>query len=103
MPEVFAQFLEGAAEADKANAGIAGGRLNNHGTGLQQTLLLGIINHGLGNAILYAAGRVEVFQLSQNLCFQVFGLLNVNQLQQRGLANQLVGRCINFTHFINSS
>ena len=89
----------GGCHGGKANAGIAGGWLNNHSTGLQQPLLLGIINHGLGNAILYAAGRVEIFQLSQNLCFQVFGLLNVNQLQQRGLANQLVGRCINFTHY----
>ena len=88
----------GGGYGSQTDARVARGRLNDHGAGLQQTLLLRVVDHRLGDAVLYASGGVEVLQLAQNPGLQTFGLFNVHQLQQRGLADQLVGRCIDLTH-----
>ena len=82
----------------KTDAGIAGGRLNNDGAGLQSASCFCVVDHGLGDPVLYGTGGVEVFQLYQNLGLQFLSLFNMGQLQQRGLANQLVSGCINLAH-----
>ena len=82
----------------ETNAGVAGGRFNDHGTGLQLAGGLGIVDHLLGNAILDRAGGVEVFQLGQNGGLQIGFLLNMGQLQQRSVANQLICGSVNLAH-----
>ena len=89
----------GRCHGGKANAGVAGGGLDNHGAGLQQTLGLGVVDHGLGDTVFYAAGGVEVLQLAQNAGLQALLLFNVCQLQKRGFTDQLICGCEYFTHF----
>ena len=88
----------GSGHSGQTNAGVAGGRLNDHGTGLQLAGGLGIVDHLLGNAILDRAGGVEVFQLGQNGGLQVGFLLDMGQLQQRSVANQLICGSVNLAH-----
>ena len=90
----------GGGYGGQADTGVAGGGLNDDGAGLQQPLLLGIVDHGLGDTVLYASGGVKVFQLAQNLGLQALGLLNMYQLQQGSLTDQLICRCENLAHFI---
>ena len=85
-------------DACQADAGIAGGRLNDDRAGLELARRLGIVDHSLGDAILDGTGGVEVFQLGKDLCLQVFGLFDMGKLQQRGVADQLVCGCINVAH-----
>ena len=88
----------GGGHGRQTDAGITGSRLDDDGIGLQQTLLLRVVDHSLGNTILHAAGRVEVFQLAQHLGLQALFLFNVSQLQQRSLTDQLVSGCIDLAH-----
>ena len=69
-----------------------------HGARFEQALRLGVVDHGLGDAVLDGARGVEVFQLGQELRFQALFLFDVGQLQQGSLADQLVGGCINVRH-----
>ena len=62
----------------------------------------GQADHRLGDAVLYAAGGVEVFQLGQDLSLQVVGLFNVGQLQQGGVADELIGGGIDSRHDVFS-
>ena len=48
--------------------------------------------------LLYRPGGVQIFQLAQHLSLQALGLLQVGQLQQGGLADQLVNRSIDLAH-----
>lgn len=84
--------------AGQADAGVAGGRLNDGGILVQLAGSFGIVQHCLCNAVLDGTGGIEVFQLSQQLGFQAFGGFNVGELQQRGMADQLVCGGINLTH-----
>ena len=88
----------GGGHRSQTDAGVAGGGLDDNGAGLQKALGLGIINHGLGDTVLHAAGGVEILQLAQDFGLQALFLLNVDQLQQRGLSDQLISGCINVTH-----
>ena len=88
----------GSCHAGQADAGVAGGRLNDGGILVQLAGSFGIVQHCLCNAVLDGTGGIEVFQLSQQLGFQAFGGFNVGELQQRGMADQLVCGGINLTH-----
>ena len=88
----------GSRHGSQANARIAGGRLDNDTAGLQGSLGLGVVDHSLGDPILYGTGRVEILQLCQNLGLQLQFLFQVGQLQQGGLSDQLIGGSINFRH-----
>ena len=85
-------------DACQTDAGVAGGRLNNDRAGLELARCLGVVDHGLGDAVLDGTGGVEVFQLGKDFCLQVFGLFDMGQFQQRGVADQLVCGCINVAH-----
>ena len=78
----------------KPDAGVAAGRLDDDRVGLQQSLCLGVVDHRLGNAVLDRSGGVEVFQLCQYLRAERVFFFNVGQLQERRLADQLIGGCI---------
>ena len=71
--------------------------------GLQLPLLFGVIDHSLGDTVLYTAGWIEIFQFAQNFGFQAFGLFNMNQFQQRCLSNQLIRGCIDLLIIHSSS
>ena len=88
----------GCSNGGQAYAGIAGGGLDDHGAFLQQALGLGVVDHLLGNAVLHGTGRVEVLQLGQNVSRQLLLLFNVGELQQRGVADQLVSGSIDLAH-----
>ncbi len=88
----------GSRHGGKTDAGVAGGRLDDDGTGLQLAAGLRIVDHGLCNAVFHTARGIEVFQLAQNPGLQSFFLLNVAQFQQRGLSDQLIGGSINIAH-----
>ena len=88
----------GGGDGCQADAGVAGGWLNDDGTGLQFAGGLGVIDHRLGNAVLDGTGGVEIFQLGQDLGVQSFGGFNVGEFQQGGAADQLVSGSINLAH-----
>ena len=88
----------GGGDGSQTDAGVAGGGFNDDAAGLQQTLLLRVVDHSLGDAVFHGACGVEVFQLGKDLRFQTQFLLNVYQLQQGSLSDQLIGGCINLTH-----
>ena len=71
----------GSCHAGQADAGVAGGRLNDGGILVQLAGSFGIVQHCLCNAVLDGTGGIEVFQLSQQLGFQAFGGFNVGELQ----------------------
>ena len=86
------------AGGGQADAGVAGGRLNDDGAFLQQALRLGVVDHGAGHAVLDRTGGIEVFELGENLCLQVEFLFNVGKLQKRRLADELICGCIDMRH-----
>ena len=79
----------------QTNSGVAAGRFNEDTARLQQTLCFCIVHHCLGDSILYAASRIEVFQLAEQLGFQVFVLFQMSQFQQRRFSNQIGNFLIN--------
>ena len=90
----------GGGHGGQADAGVAGGGLNDDGARLQQALGLGVVDHGLGDTVLDAAGGVEVLQLGDDLRLEVMGLFDMGQLQQGSLADQLVSRSVNVRHSV---
>ena len=86
----------------KADAGIAGGRLDDDGVGLQLAACLSVIKNGLGDTILDGACGVEVFELGEELSLELFSLFDVGQFEKRGLADQLVRRSVNLAHNVSS-
>ena len=88
----------GGSHGGQTDAGVAGGWLNDDGTFLQQTLCLGVIDHLFGNAVFDRTGRIEIFQLGQNMSGQVLFFLDVGQLQQRSMTDQLICGSINLAH-----
>ena len=85
-------------DRSQADARVAGGGFDNDAAGLQQAFAFCVVDHGLGDPVLGASGGVEIFQLGQDAGFQVFVLLQMDQLQKRGPANQLVGGGVNAAH-----
>ena len=88
----------GRGDGRQADAGVAGGRLDDDRAGLEDALGLCVIDHGLGDTVLDRTGRVEVLQLSQDLGLQALGSLDMSEFQQRGMADQLVSGSVDFAH-----
>ena len=88
----------GGRDGGQADAGIAGGRLNDDGAGLQLAGGFGVVDHLLCDAVLDGAGGIEVFQLGENLGLQVQFFFDMRQLQQRSLADELVCGSVNLRH-----
>ena len=47
-------------------AGVTAGRFDDGGSGLQDALPLGALDHGEGHTVFHAAGRIEIFQLGDD-------------------------------------
>ena len=72
----------------QTDSGISRSWLNDYGTFLQDSLLLCILDHSLGNSVLNASCRVKVFQLHKNSSFQSKLLLNISNLYKWGVSDQ---------------
>ena len=92
----------GGGDGSQADAGVAGGRLDDDGVALQLAARLGVIKNGLGDTILDGACGVEVFELGEELSLELFSLFDVGQFEKRGLADQLVRRSVNLAHNVSS-
>ena len=79
----------GSRDGSQTYAGVAAGRLDDYRAGLQLALGLGIVQHGLGYTILYAARRIEVLQLDQYGGLQIMRLFIIAQLKQGGVADKI--------------
>ena len=91
----------GCRDGGEADAGIAGGRLDDDRAGLQLTRSLRVVDHFLRNAVLDGTGGVEVFKFGQDSGLEVQLFFDVRQLQQGSLADQLVSGSINVGHIQN--
>ena len=76
----------GGGYGGEAYAGIAGGRLDDDAAGLELALGLGVLYHGLGDAVLDAAGGIEVFQLYEDGRLEGEVLFQIDDLHQRRIA-----------------
>ena len=89
------------SDGGKADARVAGGRLNDDRALLQKTLLLCVVDHRLGDAVFDRARGVEVFKLGEDGGLETIGLFQMCELQQRGVANELIGGSIDVRHIKN--
>ena len=80
----------------KADAGVAARRLDDDSARLQQAALLGIVQHGAGDAVLYAARGVKIFDLGQQVCLQAARRGKALQLHERRVADELGNAGIDF-------
>ena len=88
----------GGGHGGQADAGVAGGGLDDDAALMQQALGLGVVDHGPGDAVLHGSGGVQILQLRQNAGLQAVLLFQVGQLQQGGAADQLIGGGIDMRH-----
>ena len=93
----------GRAHAGQPDAGVARRGLDDDRPRLQQALGLGVVQHGPGHPVLDRAAGVHGFDLGQDARLQLFAALDVGQLQQGGVADQLLGRRIDLAHGTSSS
>ena len=80
----------------KADAGVAARRLDDDSARLQQAALLGIVQHGTGDAVLYTARGVKIFDLGQQVCLQAARRGKALQLHERRVADELGNAVIDF-------
>ena len=85
-------------DGSQADAGVARRRLDDDAAGFQRARSLRIVNHPLCDPILHGTGGVEIFQLGEDSGVQPLLLLDVGQLQQRSVADQLIGAGIDPAH-----
>ena len=88
----------GSCHSSQTDAGVAGGGLNDDGAFLQQTLGLGVVDHLFRNAVFHRTSGVEVLQLGNNVGGQLLFLLDMAELQQRGVTDQLICGGIDLAH-----
>ena len=86
----------GGGDDCQTDAGGAGSGLDDGCPLFQQALFFGVQHHLQGHAVLDAAAGIAFFQLDQQPCLQIFSLFHAAKLQKRGLADQLIYRCIYF-------
>ena len=56
---------------------------------IKQSLFLSVIKHCFGNPVLYAAGRVKVFQLCKYSCLKLILFFYIAKLQKRCASDQI--------------
>ena len=88
----------GGGHGGQADAGVAGGGLDDDAVLMQQAPGLGVVDHGPGDAVLHGPGGVQILQLGQDTGLQAVFLLQMGQLQQGGAADQLIGGGIDMRH-----
>ena len=88
----------GSRDGCEADAGVAGGRLDNDGALFQEALFLGVLDHRLRDTVLDASGRVEVFEFDEKGGLQVQFLFDVGHFDQRGVTDELDSSFINVCH-----
>ena len=71
----------GRRDERQRDAGVAAGRLDDHGVFLEHAALLGILNHGHADAVFDAAERIEKFAFEENRGRQAGG--DLVQFDQR--------------------
>jgi hypothetical protein len=76
------------------DAGVAAGRFEDDGVGMDLAGRLGRFDHGQADAVFHAVGRVAVFQLDQHFGVQALG--QSMQPYQRGAADQFSNVVGNF-------
>ena len=86
----------------QTNARVAGGRLDDGCTRLQNALCLCVRDHCVCNTILDASCRIEVLQLCNDFCVQVVCLFKIYQFQQRRIADQFCNALLD-SHNKNAS
>ena len=86
----------GDADGGEPDAGVAARRLDDDSARLQQAALLGIVQHGAGDAVLYAARGVKIFDLGQQVCLQAARCGEALQLHERRVADKLGNAGIDF-------
>jgi hypothetical protein len=84
----------GSSHRSQTDAGIAGSGLDNGAARLQATVRLGLVDHGLRDAVLHRTRRVHAFQLGDDAGVQPVRLLDARKLEQRGVSDQLVDGCV---------
>ena len=88
----------GGGHSGQADAGVAGGGLDDDRAGLQQTPPLCVVDHRFSHPVLDASRRVQIFQLCQQTGLQALRLLDMGQLQQRCPADELIHSSIDPAH-----
>ena len=73
----------------RPSAGVAAGRLDDDGAGLERATLLGVGDHGIGDTVLDGAGGIEVFELCVDLSAEVFRGSETVELEQGSGADQV--------------
>ena len=90
-------------DGGKTDAGVAGGRLNDDGaSGVSSPFGLRVVEHRLRNAVLHSVRRgSEYSSFARMLGVQVRCFSSIwRELQQRRVADQLVGGGIDLGHFL---
>gem|GEM_PF-4387851 len=82
----------------QADAGVAGGGLNDDGIGIQQALFLRVLDHRFRDTVLDAAGGIEVFQFDKHRGLQAKRFFQIDGLHQRRIADEPEGSLINLCH-----
>ena len=77
-----------SSDRRQTNTGVAGSRFNNYGTGFQQPFFFRVFDHRLGNPVFYAASRVKILQLDQKCRFQSQLFFNIDNFNERRVADQ---------------
>ena len=88
----------GCRDGRKADAGVAGGGFDDDGAGLQQSLRFRVLDHRLCDPVLDAPGGIEVFQLYEDGSIQGEFLLKIDDLHERGVADDVQCSFIDITH-----
>ena len=89
----------GGRDGGQADAGVAGGRLDDDAALPKQPLLLRVLDHRLRDAVLDAAGRVKVFQFDQHPGLQSQFLFNISDFHKGRIADQSQCALIDLCHF----
>lgn len=64
----------GCGYSAQADAGVAAGRFDDHRFRIQDAFCFSVFDHRFSDSVFYAAGRVEVFQFSEQICLEAVGL-----------------------------
>ena len=85
----------------ETDAGIAAGRLDNDGSGLQKTLRLGVIDHRARDTVLDASRRIKILELCENGRAELLFGDEMVQLEQGCMTYEISNSFVNF-HFYDS-
>ena len=89
MVSGITMMMRRGGDGGEADAGVAAGRLDNDGAGLERAALLGVGDHGIGDTVLDGAGGIEVFELCVDLSAEVFRGGETVELEQGSGADQV--------------